>query len=89
MKEFLITEGFPKDVGLVQSNVLVRKHKEKTCINLMEQWWEFIKTKSKRDQVSFNYLIWKNHLTYSYIKWNDINNKYILLGYKHVKTVKS
>lgn len=83
MKEFLIKENYPQQMGLIQSNVLIRKHKSKTCIDLMEQWWDFIKNHSKRDQVSFNYLIWKNNLTYAYIEWNDLNTHYIFLGYKH------
>ena len=70
----------------MKSGIIVRDHNNPTCIDLMEQWWNQIKTKSKRDQVSFNYLIWKNNLKYSFIQWNELVNNYFKLGYKHSKT---
>ena len=52
-------EGFPSDYGLVQSNIIIRKHNDYECIKLMEKWWEELKNKSHRDQLSFNYAVWK------------------------------
>lgn len=86
VKQFLIDEQYPHHIGLVQSGVIVRDHSDPICIDLMEQWWNQIKTKSKRDQVSFNYLVWKNNLKYSFIQWNELVNNYFKLGYKHSKT---
>lgn len=88
VKNYLLEQQYPEQKGLVQSNVLIRKHNDKICIKFMEEWWNFIKEYSKRDQVSFNYLIWKNNLSYAYIKWDDINTHFINLGYKHKKTIK-
>jgi hypothetical protein len=53
-------EGFPKDFGLLQSNIMIRKHNEEDCIRLMECWFEELKNGSHRDQLSFNYALWKN-----------------------------
>lgn len=53
-------EGFPKNNGLLQSNILLRKHNDKNCIKLMEDWFEEVKNGSHRDQLSFNYVAWKN-----------------------------
>ena len=53
-------EGFPKKYGLLQSNILLRKHNEADCIKLMEDWFEELKNGSHRDQLSFNYASWKN-----------------------------
>ena len=53
-------EGFPKDYGLLQSNVLLRKHNDEGCIKLMDTWFSELKDKSHRDQLSFNYAAWKN-----------------------------
>ena len=61
-------EGFPKNYGLSQNNILLRKHNEKDCIKLMEDWFAELKDKSHRDQLSFNYVCWKN---------KDINITYI------------
>lgn len=61
-------EGFPAEYGLLQSNILVRKHNEEDCIRLMEAWFNELKDNSHRDQLSFNYVLWKN---------NDIKIKYL------------
>ena len=61
-------EGFPKDFGLLQSNILVRKHNDKDCIAFMKQWFDEVKNGSHRDQLSFNYVEWKN---------KDIKIKYL------------
>lgn len=53
-------EGFPENYGLVQSNIMVRKHNDASCIKLMKTWWEQIEKGSHRDQLSFNYAVWKN-----------------------------
>ncbi len=53
-------EGFPKDFGLLQSNIMIRKHNEKDCIKFMEEWFSEVKNGSHRDQLSFNYVQWKN-----------------------------
>lgn len=81
-------EGFPKNYGLLQSNILLRKHNEKDCIRLMEGWFEELKNNSHRDQLSFNYILWKNSdINVFYInkdicrskwfKWNAIHKKYV------------
>jgi hypothetical protein len=53
-------EGFPKNYGLLQSNIMLRKHNNADCIRLMEKWFSELKEESHRDQLSFNYASWKN-----------------------------
>lgn len=53
-------ENFPAGYGLVQSNIIVRRHNSHDCIKLMETWWEEVKKGSHRDQLSFDYARWKN-----------------------------
>ena len=53
-------EGFPQNYGLLQSNIMLRKHNNEDCIKLMEAWFEELKNESHRDQLSFNYVSWKN-----------------------------
>ena len=52
-------EGFPANYGLVQTNVMIRKHNEQYSKDLMEKWWEELKDYSHMDQLSFNYALWK------------------------------
>ena len=54
------SDGFPKEYGLLQSNILLRKHNNEDCIKLMECWFSELKDGSHRDQLSFNYASWKN-----------------------------
>lgn len=52
-------ENFPSNYGLVQTNVMVRRHNDPYSKELMEKWWEELKNYSHRDQLSFNYALWK------------------------------
>ena len=53
-------EGFPKNYGLPQTCIVFRYHNDESCKRLMKTWWEEIKNESHRDQLSFNYALWKN-----------------------------
>lgn len=52
-------EGFPEHYGLAETNILLRAHNDKRCVKLMDLWAKEIKEGSHRDQLSFNYAIWK------------------------------
>jgi hypothetical protein len=52
-------QGMPDDFGLIETNMIVRKHNEQVCVDLMEAWWHEILKWSKRDQLSLPYVIWK------------------------------
>jgi len=53
------SEGFPVNYGLVQTNVMIRRHNDQYSKDLMEKWWSELKDYSHRDQLSFNYALWK------------------------------
>lgn len=80
------SEGFPAHNGLLQSNILLRKHNDEDCIALMEDWWKEIERGSHRDQLSFNYVAWKHPeimVTYldkkiydsEWFNWHKVHNK--------------
>lgn len=52
-------EGFPQKYGLVQSNIMIRWHNDEECKKLMECWAGEVRELSHRDQLSFNYAVWK------------------------------
>jgi len=56
--------GYPEHQGLVASGVLVRKHHDAKIIELMNAWWYELSNHSRRDQLSFNYVCWKNKFKY-------------------------
>lgn len=57
--DILKADKYPKHKGLYETNVLLRKHMDPKIVKLCDAWWEFIKNYSRRDQLSFNYLLWK------------------------------
>ena len=78
-------EGYPQHNGLINGGIILRKHNEKDCISTMEDWWTEIKYNSRRDQLSFNYVAWKNELRFNYIDGDSRNNKYFVRDTKSHK----
>lgn len=58
------SEGYPRHNGLAECNVIVRRHNDPAVIGAMEAWWAEIGRGSRRDQISFNYALWKAGLPY-------------------------
>ena len=54
----LTQESYPKHNGLYETGVMFRVHNEKNK-EIDAMWWECIEKYSKRDQLSFNYVLWK------------------------------
>lgn len=54
---FLKSQNYPKNNGLSETNVLFRQHNK--IKDTLDLWWYMIETYSKRDQLSFNYALWK------------------------------
>ena len=72
-------EGFPEHFGLNETGLLVRKNTEdvKTVCNL---WWEEVKNGSHRDQLSFNYCLWKTGIKINNLPKETVRNgKYFML----------
>ena len=70
--------GYPKNNGLIIGMIILRRHNEDDCIKTMEDWWTEIKYNSKRDQLSFNYVAWKNKLKFNYMDGDSRNNEYFI-----------
>jgi len=73
-------EGYPEHNGLISSMELVRRHNEEEVVDLMEGWWEEISNGSKRDQLSFNFVAWKQGTQLCWLPWDSRDNPY----FKHV-----
>ena len=69
-------EGYPSHNGLITGMVILRRHNERDCVRVMEDWWTEIKYGSKRDQLSFNYVAWKNKTKFNYMNGDSRNNEY-------------
>ena len=76
-------ENFPDNKGLIESCLLIRKHNENQCIKIMNKWYNEIKNYSHRDQLSFNYIYWKNNIKIKYIS-KQYAIKYFIQKRKHL-----
>lgn len=55
------TEGFPKHYGLCEATVIVVDLHNDIAKKIMKMWWEeYSLSESKRDQLSFPYVLWKS-----------------------------
>ena len=80
-----VNEGYPPNNGLATNPILLRKHNDPNVIKTMEDWWIEIKYGSRRDQLSFNYIAWKNNFKFNYLEGDSRKNKYFLQTGKHQK----
>jgi GT2 family glycosyltransferase/glycosyltransferase involved in cell wall biosynthesis len=53
-------ERFPRNFGLYETNVLLRKHNDPMVRKLDVEWWKEIDSGSRRDQLSLTYVLWKH-----------------------------
>ena len=56
-------EGYPECYGLIQTGWMLRRFNQDVA-DFSFAWWEEVKTHSKRDQLSFNYVAWKLNKEY-------------------------
>lgn len=70
-------EGFPANQGLIQGTFMVRKMSDHIWEKAGRLWFEQVLHYSRRDQLSFNYIVWRLGLTPYYLS-GDINcNTYV------------
>lgn len=49
--------GMPENTGLAELTVVLRDHERSTKFSLA--WWEEVRTRSCRDQISFPFVAWQ------------------------------
>jgi len=74
--EFYKESGYPEKNGMVQSGVIIRKHNEKDCIEICNDWWKELIKWSKRDQLSFNYSIYNKNMIIDIFNPSIISSDY-------------
>ena len=79
-----MSEGYPADNGLATNPIIIRNHHDSDVIKNMEDWWTEIKYNSKRDQLSFNDIAWKNEFNFVYLQGDSRNNEYFVSMGKHI-----
>lgn len=80
------SDGFPSKFGLCEATVIVYDLQNPIAKKIAHQWWNlYYESKTKRDQIFFPYIIWKNGFSMNDVGdlgnniWN--NPKFILYGH--------
>ena len=73
-------EGYPEKNGLIAGGVILRNNRLKKVEKINNDWWKEINQKSIRDQLSFNYVAWKNNFQYFEIEENVWDNIYFKIN---------
>lgn len=59
--KFYMDQGFPRDFGLCEGTIIVVDLSSNVAKKIMKLWWEELcRSGSRRDQLSFPYVLWKN-----------------------------
>lgn len=72
--------NYPSNNGLNNGGFLIRKHNQ--IQNIMEEWWKEVDLFSVRDQLSLNYIIWKNKLHIKHINKTERESLFKILEHK-------
>lgn len=73
-----LADGMPEDQPLTENNFIVRKHSDPRVQELMGLWWEHIERYTKRDQISFPYVVWRSGVPVKRFDFaGSIDNQYI------------
>lgn len=85
MKKYM-KDGFPEVYGMPEMRIIAREHNNPICIKLMKKWWEeFSTTDTKRDQLSFMYVMWKTGLELKdlFLLGNDMRKSDHIIVHSH------
>lgn len=74
----LIDNNMPRNYGLVETGMLVRKHQDNLCIKLMDAWWNEIVNNIHRDQITLPYVLYSNNISIDEVATlgNNIRNDF-------------
>ncbi len=73
--------NFPKNFGLGENNIIMRKNGDTLLNEAMEDWWSVFSTTAPRDQLSLMYVLWNKKVQFKLMDESARNkNKYF--GYR-------
>jgi len=66
-------QGYPHNNGLAETTAVLRRHTARIS-EFNQAWWEEIRAKSVRDQLSVDYVCWKLGLRYSHLEGTRVSS---------------
>lgn len=87
LTNFLKSEGFPQNYGLIECNFIVRDHSSELCTEIMEDWWNMFNQFAKRDQLLLPYILYKRKIKVDEVATlgNNVHKEYSIEFYEHNK----
>lgn len=76
--DFYKKEKYPDNNGLIESTVYIKRPKERIVQETMKLWFSMIINYSTRDQLSFNYCIYKTGMKVKWINDSVFSNEWFL-----------
>lgn len=74
----LHSDNYPQNHGLIAGGFIYRKNSENNAI-LFTNWMRHILEYGNRDQLTFNYICWKNKIPISYCPLNIFSNPFFMV----------
>jgi hypothetical protein len=71
--------GFPDNIGLVDTCILVREHNNSSVIHAMDTWFAEFDKYPMRDQLSIMYAVWKSNVNYKIANGSVWNNQFMVI----------
>lgn len=77
--------GFPDDQPLISTCWLLRDHRNRALRNANDTWWRLISSGIRRDQLTFNFALWENGITPTYVDvdWTIPNRMFRRIEHKN------
>jgi len=69
----LVSEGFPRNYGLFENNIILRWHNDSEVEAMDKDWWNMLPSGAGRDQLSAMYVYWKHDYKPSLLFGEGIN----------------
>jgi len=77
------SDGYPVANGLVATRLMIRNHRSEKVEEFMNSWWNELNLKSKRDQLSFNFVLWKHPLSMAYLDFKKTITSDFKMNFSH------
>ena len=71
----LESEGFPRQFGLFENNLILRLHNDPSVVKVSEGWWNEYMSYSTRDQLSLMPVYWKEGIFPELLLGQGVNSR--------------
>jgi hypothetical protein len=80
------SEGYPEHNGMISTGVMIRRHNDENLKKHCRLWLDEMNEHSQRDQLSFNYILWKYKLIEpTYFSHEVRGNEFIIHKHRYTQ----